>query len=247
MIRPLQPRKILTCAARAGQRCRRDGAGMTLIEALVALALLSLLAAGMLSAFSLAHRSYRQVSQSGSERSGVVLTQQFLRRILESAYPIDPGMGASGTQYGLEGSRDAVSVVGPMPRGLGPRGHYRYRIALRSRPDGLKDWVLTSGIDALVSGTEDTSTPDTLLSGIQSVEWSYLEPLETQGSPGQIPDRWRVDWEGRAKLPLLVRAHVVFPPSDERVWPDLLVAPMITEAASCVFDAVSQRCRESQP
>jgi hypothetical protein len=43
--------------------------------------------------------------------------------------------------------------------------------------------------------------------------------------------RWRDRWENMPGLPLLVRINVTFPDGDGRIWPELVVAPMITSPA----------------
>jgi general secretion pathway protein J len=170
-----------------------------------------------------------------------MLSQQFLRRLLESAYPADPRTGHEGIQYGLEGYDDHLMVTAPAARGIGSRGYYRYEVALRASPDGLASWVVTSHLDD-GGPSYGAAGLDTLLTGVKGVQWSYLEPQEA--SQGSHEAKWVNEWLGRVKPPLLVRVRVVFPPGDVRRWPDLLIAPMITDSSSCVFDEIGQRCRD---
>jgi hypothetical protein len=37
--------------------------------------------------------------------------------------------------------------------------------------------------------------------------------------------------------------RVRFAHGDERLWPDLLVAPLVSADVGCVYDALSQLCR----
>jgi general secretion pathway protein J len=217
--------------------------GMTLIEALVALTLLGLLAAGLLASFSLAQRTYQQVVRADAGRWEVVHSQQFLRRLLEEAYPAEPYNDAGALRYGLEGGSDHLMVTAAAPRGLNGHGYYRYEVTLRSRPGAPPEWVVTSQLTGPRDGVETATETETLLTRVNRVEWSYLEP-PPQDAPPSVEARWLDEWRGRRQLPLLIRARVMFPPGDARSWPEMLVAPRITDNARCVFDAVSQRCRE---
>lgn len=223
------------------------GRGMTLIEALVALALIALLSIGLLSAFRLGGRTYREVTRADSGSWQVFVAQRFLRHILSSAYPFEPAAGSLAR--GINGSSDRLELTGPMPAAGGSMGHYRYALALRAAPEGLYDLIVRSGLDrnGPAPPVVDTQAPahsDVLLKGIKSIQWAYLAPPETAGSALTTQSRWLDSWN-RLKPPLLVRLRIAFPPGDGRVWPELIVHPRITDDAQCEFDVVSQTCREA--
>jgi general secretion pathway protein J len=241
-VRAVRPTHAMRVAA-------ADMRGMTLIEALIALVLLSLLSAGIVSAFRLGERTFSQVVRAEAASGDVALAHQFLRRILESAYPFDPLPGTTRVHYGLEGTRDRVALTAPMPSADGSKGFYRYELALLSRQDGRMDWVVRSQVDR----NGEPTTPEmaahavheeVLLQDIRSVRWTYLElPQGTGAATASEQPRWVDEWQGHLKPPALVRVRVEF--GDARVWPDLIVAPAVTDNATCEFDVVSQRCREA--
>ena len=217
--------------------------GMTLIEALVALALIALLSLGLLSAFQLGSRTYRQVTRTDSGSWDVLVAQRFLRHILSSAYPFQPTAGSPSR--GINGSSDRLELTGPMPAAGGSMGHYRYVVALRSRSDGLYDLIVRSGLDRNGPAppvTDAGTRSDVLLKGVTRVQWAYLAPQENDGSR-IAQSRWLNSWN-RVTPPLLVRLRVTFPAGDARIWPELLAHPRITDDAQCQFDVVSQACRE---
>jgi general secretion pathway protein J len=239
---------------------RQKTRGMTLIEVLVALLLLSLLSVGMMSSFRLARHSYEQLVRVDGSRWDVVVAQRFLRGVLETAYPFDAPLGATAGHYGLEGTRERLSVTAPMPLASGSKGHYRYELVLAPRADGLHDWIVRSRIDRngqIDSNTESTGEmgsavlvdkksvrEEVLLARVASVQWDYLEPPALQGSSLVPPPLWRADWVGKTRLPALVRVRVQFSAGDPRLWPDLVAAPRLTASATCDFDVVRQACRE---
>jgi general secretion pathway protein J len=220
---------------------RHASVGMTLIEVLVALALLSLLAAGMFSAFQFAQRSYRQVTRVDADFGDVVVTQRFLRRVVESAYPFERDAGSQSAFHGLQGSRSRMLFTAPMPLGAGARGHYRYEIAVKAAADGSQALVVRSRLDRNGATPRSTASQqknmheEVLIQRIQSVEFGYLDPVQLQ---------WQSAWQSKRTLPKLVRLRVLFGPNDPRRWPDLIIAPRLTDDANCAFDIISRACRE---
>jgi general secretion pathway protein J len=93
------------------------------------------------------------------------------------------------------------------------------------------------------SGSAGAVTPrsEVILAGVKSLEISYLDHVDLR-DPGATPE-WLNSWTGHQRLPALVRVHLEFDASDRRRWPDLVVAPRVTDAANCIFDVVSQDCR----
>ncbi|MGA7538943.1 MAG: prepilin-type N-terminal cleavage/methylation domain-containing protein [Steroidobacteraceae bacterium] len=223
------------------------GRGMTLIEALVALALIALLSVGLLSAFRLGSRTYRQVARADSGSWHVVVASRFLRHILSSAYPFEPAAGSAAR--GINGSSDRLELTGPMPAAGGSMGHYRYVVALRTRADGLYDLIVRSSLDRNgttppVGNATSAASGEVLLQGIKGIKWAYLAPAASDGSSDTTPSQWLDSWN-HVKPPLLVRLRVAFPAGDGRLWPELIVHPRITDDAQCQFDVVSQSCREA--
>ena len=197
--------------------------GMTLIEVMVALALLSMLCVGMLSTFRLGMQAHARVLGADKSYWDIATTQRFLRHALESSYPPK-----------LEGRGDHVSFIAPMPGADGGSGQYRYEIAVTTRGAHRDLIVRSQGTRAVTVGARE----EVLISQIQSIEWAYL---------GNEAPVWRETWSDERELPAMIRLRVVFPNGDSRRWPDMLVEPRINAAAACEFDVVAQSCREVNP
>lgn len=205
---------------------------MTLIELMVALALLALLATAMATAFRAAHYGYRAVlALNGSLE--IVAAQRFLRSVLQTAYPYPSERTSPQAALGVEGDAHTVSFSAPAPMGIGGNGYRNFRIYAATRRDGLADLVVASTLDHPGdSQTQPGRVRETLIARIASLEWSYWDP-----AAGWI-DRW-----SSRSAPALIRLRIAFPPRDRRSWPELLVAPVVTDAASCQFDTIAQSCR----
>lgn len=230
---------------------RRLNRGMTLIEAMVALVLLSLLSMGIVTSFRIGERTYRQVTSLETADQDVVTAQHFLRQILESTYPFRQPSGSRVVAFGLEGSATELTVTAPMPQSSGDRGHYRYELVVETDARGSKNllvrWVLdrngTLAVSSLSSGGE--SHEEVLLAGIGSLEWAYLGPDSSASAAFNEERRWFSIWSGNKTPPFLVRLRVTFPDGDRRRWPELLIDTRVTDDSACEFDMVSQTCRET--
>ncbi len=217
---------------------RRAAYGMTLIEVLVALAILSLLAAGMMSVFRLGQRTFDRVTRIDRSHDDVALVQQFLRGVLESAYPFEPESGKRAEGTGLEGTATRLLVTAPGNSAGVDSGNRRFVIDVMRQSDGSESLTLTSTVDRNGARESDPrrARTEVLVAHISDVEWSYLDAAEG--------NNWLAHWTDR-RAPALVRLRVEFPAGDLRRWPDLVVAPRVTDDANCVFDVVAQGCRES--
>jgi len=205
----------------------REQAGFSLVELLVALTLLGLLSAALMESLHQGFLAWGQISQRASELEDIQIAQETLRRSLTAAYPswIDSRKAAKG-HVDFDGSADRLDFLAPIPATLLNGGRARFHLGRRQN-----DLVITVRPE-LASPEGSEIKTETLLAGLQSMEFSYF------GRNG-----WQNRWQDETHLPDLIRLHVTFPPRDRRSWPDLVVAPRIDVDADCVFDPVSRNCR----
>jgi len=217
--------------------------GFTLIEMLVALLLISLISVAMVQAFRYSQRSLLQAKRIDADVRSVAVAQRFLRRVLEEAYPFEPEAGVQSR--GLQAEGGVLAFSAPAPAADGSIGLLRYTLRLEKagadeRQDLTVSWRLDRNGGA---GTAGALTPrsEVILAGVKLLEITFLEHVDPR-DPGATPE-WRNSWTGHQRLPALVRIHLEFDAADRRRWPDLVVAPRVTDDANCFFDVVSQDCR----
>jgi general secretion pathway protein J len=230
---------------------RQSSGGMTLIEVMVALALLSLLSIGMVTSFRLGEHAYRQITAAATSDRDQLSAQRFVRQIIESTSPLQQYAQARVTVFGLEGTVSQLSVTAPMPQGGGGAGNYRYEFLESSDERGLKSLIVRWSLDRSATpsrtsvATEEALHQEVLLNNIGSVDWAYLASPEPNSFNVAAAERWSSSWTGNRKPPVLVRLRVTFPPGDRRRWPELIAGPRVTDDPNCQFDVVSQACRET--
>lgn len=217
--------------------------GFTLIEIVVALALLAMVSISLFESLRFGQRTYEKVIRGGGAHWDVFAAQRLVRNLVESAYPEEPSQTGAVRRYGLEGRKDRIVLTAPAPEAVGGAGLFRYEFSLRQNVaagyDVLVRWWPDYAVD---TGSVAASAQEVLIEKIVSLEWSYraAPALNDSGGGG---DAWKNEWLDSQELPALVRLRVKFPDGDSRRWPDLVMAPRVTDDANCVFDIVAQRCR----
>lgn len=210
-----------TLKAKAMQR--NNSPGFTLVEVLVALVLLGLISVVLFSSFKLGVRAWEVGSVRAGQPSEVEVVQNLLRNQLREARQLPLGPGEPRVDFTFAGSSEELRFSAPMPAHLGMGG---YHVAVVST-DGAgmyRNLILrwhTYRPD--MSLTDDRwSEPLVLLDGIAGIEIEYF-------GRGEEEERavWHETWDHEETLPDLVRLRLSFAATDDRRWPELLVAPRI--------------------
>jgi general secretion pathway protein J len=212
---------------------------MTLVELLVALALVGLLTLMLFDALKRGARVWQLSHENGSDAEEMVSAQIFLRGRLSHLDPSTRVEASALRRSAVEGAADEVAFSAPLPQSGDRHGVYRYRLFTRQAPTGqslLVAWRLDHGEPDATGGIDSVQT-ETLVDHIRSVAIDYYD-RPASGTP-----RWTSSWRSQLSPPALVRIRVSFDETDRRYWPDLIVRPRLTAGASCAFDAVSRRCR----
>jgi general secretion pathway protein J len=215
--------------------------GFTLVELLVALALLALMSATLLGSLALAGRSWDAGEAKVNDTTSMRVSHEFLRAQLEGQHaqrmkkmPEWPILFA--------GERDELRFAAPLPARVQGGGVWYYRLRVAD-VDGKSSLVL----DRMIPDVLSNALPDfggaehsVLATGVTSVSFSYLGPEPGVAAGGAEP-AWRERWEDRHRLPQLIRIDV----RTERgsPWPTLYAAPREAPEAACrAWDNARARC-----
>lgn len=210
----------------AKQRRRRSLAGFTLVELLVAIALLGLITTLLIAGLQLGTASRDRVARASGELEDLRVIETFLRQRLVQALPFVSGSRRDLPQVRFEGDENAVrflvsSVFRDDARGVrelfvtldGANGQRKSLIVYDS------PWVAD---DASAGGPADVKAErHVLLDAVTAIAFSYYG-----ANPPQSKPRWHRDWRGAASLPALIRIELQ--PADRSLpWPAITVAPRL--------------------
>lgn len=221
---------------------RRD-AGFTLLEVLVALALMGLLSAGLLGSFRFGQRAHDQAVEVQSRLSELRALRGFLDRALENAYPFDRAQSLGTQISALEGEAGRLAFTGPAGGGEWGAGWARYVLSVEPGANGLGELRAAWAVDRNGSVLPDRASEvrsEVLLTRIASLQWSYLD----RGPASGEPPIWRETWRERAGLPAVIRLKLSLASEGRGLNEEWWFTPRITDNAQCAFDPVSERCRQ---
>lgn len=200
----------------AGRRWRRNAAGFTLIEVVLAMILVGLIMAISVGGI----RMSRKAAESGERRieaiNSVRVTQEFLRKQLARTLPLAFATDrAEGRNYVFEGDGTEITFVAPMPGYLSSGGPYVQTLA-------IERGELRFGHRMLLSEEDEDGEPVILLDRIRRGRFEF-RGINDEGRLGD----WDERWEDSSRTPMMVRLTLEFERNSGLTWPVLEVPLLI--------------------
>ncbi|MDY0330448.1 MAG: prepilin-type N-terminal cleavage/methylation domain-containing protein [Thiomonas sp.] len=219
------------------RKTRRPQHGLTLLEMMIAMLLLSMLLMLLFGGLRLASSSWDRGSAFTDHVSQMQLVEDFMRREISQAVayrlkqdPQDP----KAVLLGYQGSAKRLRFVALMPQAAVKGGLYVLTFGLSQQENGrqaLTLWREPVDADGLAHeqpSTDESSAyaPVILARHVAHLAFSYY------GVPfgSNQPASWLADWPDNSNAPQLIRMNIVF--DDGQTWPDLVVAPRVDMAAA---------------
>ena len=215
-------------------------AGFTLIEMVVALALLGAMMLMLYSGLTFGLRGWDAADANGRRTADRQVAANFLRRELEELFPMrfkDP----MTLKFAFEGKADSLRFTSARPAGISAMGLSLVGIAVEDSPDGTRrhDLVMRRAMpdDAAKDFSPlDNAERTVLFEGVDRVSFQYY------GSENDFTDPAWVDaWEFPGRVPQVIRLSIRA--SDGTLLPDMVVRLMLGEEAGCLESAFQRVCR----
>jgi general secretion pathway protein J len=217
----------------------RRAAGFTLIEMVVAMALLGAMMLLLYGGLTFGLRGWDAADVNGRRTADQRIATNFLRREISETFPMrfkDPLQ----LKLAFEGKRDSLRFTSSRPAGISAQGlslvglavendnakRTRSLVMRRAPPDdAAKDF-----------GPLDRGEATVLFEGVDSVAFSYF------GSDSELNDpQWTDNWEFPGRVPQLIRVQVRM--ADGTAMPEMVVRLVLGEEAGCLESAFQRTCR----
>jgi general secretion pathway protein J len=222
---------------------RRHAAGFTMIELVVAMALLGVMMVLMYSGLSFSLRSWDAGESNGRRTADRRIGENFLRRELAELFPMrfkDPmtvkvAFLGEPTKLKFVSSRPAgvtqggLSLVGvEVENGANPRE--RHLVMRRAMPDDeAKDF-----------GPLDHAERTVLIEDVESVKFDYF------GTENDFTDpKWYDTWPYPERIPRLVRVRIRS--LDNTLMAEMVMRIELSEEAGCLENSFQRVCRPRRP
>lgn len=210
--------------ARAAPSPRRGEAGMTLVELIVALVLVSLISAAIASGLRLGVSATKRQEQTGGAQMEIALAQAALRRLIEAARPMTGREGNGAPHVLVSGAKDSVTFVVELPHEFGFGGLYEATLA--AQESGGTTHLVARFRPHPPQGTLSEAAHETfLVEGIEGVSFRYFWKANDRETAA-----WETSWSDQRALPRLVSLSVAFSGGDGRRWTELIARPRLGEA-----------------
>ena len=203
---------------------RHGTGGFTLLELLVAMTLLALLAGLLFGGLSFGVRVWEKGDAELEKLAELQIAQGLIRRAIGRTLISKVSDGESEDAAIFEGTAGGLRLIGPAPAQSLPGGLYRLSLRgddLQGKRRLVMTWRLVGPDDKEPHADEDENLV-VLVDNVADVTFAYFGADNEDGE-----SQWQDRWEGMFGLPRLVRIDVTFGDGDARVWPELIVAPMV--------------------
>ncbi len=203
---------------------KRQQRGFTLLEMMIAFALVSLLFLALFSSFNTISRSWEAAERKLLKTEDTRLISEFLRGQLSQAMVVQI-KGDNGPVYAFEGEDYFVRYAAPLQPLQNKGGVYLIELAVGIDGDGRKLEMRYAPYRPELSWDEALNEVEPVLvyGGLRSVRFEYFGSESMNDEP-----RWESSWKDQPVYPLLLK--VVLEGKDQERWPELVVdLPQVDE------------------
>ena len=222
---------------------KKGAAGFTLIELVVAMALLGTMMVLLYSGLTFALRSWDAGEVNGRRTADRRIGENFLRREMAELFPMrfkDP----MSVKVAFEGAAQKLKFVSSRPAGItqgglslvgvevenGATARERHLVMRRAMPDDeAKDF-----------GPLDHAERTVLIEDVESVQFAYFGTENDFAEP-----KWYDTWPYAERIPRLVRLRIRAP--DATLMAEMVMRIEISEEAGCLENSFQRVCRPRKP
>lgn len=207
-------------------------AGVALVEALASLVIVGMITLMLATGVATGRRVWERLDSREAVGEAIDSAQATIRDRLEETFP-STLYDQTPPHPDFDGGASSLEFLSNPPQVARPGPLRRYTLFLAA------NGALTlSSISDVGPRDKAIASPEILLRGVRSLEFSYFGPQPPDGGR-----RWGDVWQEQPALPEAVRVHVAFAPNDHRQWPDLIVRPLATIDSACLLNPVTHRCK----
>lgn len=195
---------------------RRTEAGFTLLEILVALTVLSFLMVGLTQGVRFGLLAWDAQARAVNANADLDAVDRTLRLLISQADP-----GVSTEQPSFKGDQTTLAMTTKLPETASTAisRDADVRLLVDGEHRLILRWVPHPHAERLGPPLPPTET--VMISNVDRLDIAYWQPT-AQGGGG-----WVKAWT-QQDLPLLVRIRVGFIKGDQRHWPEVIAAPMLS-------------------
>jgi general secretion pathway protein J len=206
---------------------KQKSAGFTLVEVIIAFALLAMLASMMFTGFRFATQATDKGNTRNEMHEDMRRSQDFLRQHLEEMLPLRY-QKELGQPLRFKGDGERIVYIAPVISRVAEGGIQWWELGARGagaeRILALRRVAFTGDESATPEFNDNASS--TLAQNIEKVKFSYFDQPDKQ-----LSGNWTDNWTDEQRLPNLIRVNVTS--AGGREWPEFIVAPQLSPRIGC--------------
>ncbi len=212
----------------------RSNAGFSLLELIIAIALLAFIAIAIAGGIRFGARAWEASDNSVAALERVQGAQNLLRMLLQRAVPreLDPTFAVDLDLF--RGTSTSLSFTADAPSSFGAEGATRFELRIEGEV-GARRLVLGWQGANMAAGQRR----QTLIENAGAIAIAYAAPDQS----GAL--RWVSDWSTQSGAPALVMIRATYPRTSKQRWPALIVRTRIMRDPLCVFDTATLACHHA--
>jgi general secretion pathway protein J len=200
---------------------RAPAAGFTLLEVLIALALLGFILVALAGGVRFGVRAWQAEERRGAGAAELEAVHGLLRRMVATAQPLPlAGLGPAGASLYFDGRPNEMSFISDLPEAIGGAGPYDLALELTAGGRLVLRW--RPHVRPVPGSSPGPYAETELMRGVAALDLRYFVPAIN----GQ-PAGWLSEWRQPGTLPALVRVKLRLAEGDRRRAMELVVAPLI--------------------
>ena len=217
----------------------RPQRGFTLIELVVAMALLGTMMLLLYSGLSFSVRSWDAGDVNGRRTADRRIGENFLRREISELFPMrwkEPNV----VKFAFEGEKDHLRFVSSRPAGIAQGGLSLVSLEVLDEGGGSRkrNLVMRRAMpdeEQKSFAPLDKAEATVMIAGVQGVTFEYF------GAENDFtPPQWTDTWKPTQKIPEAIRMRIV---GDDGPLPEMAVRISLGEEAGCLENAFQRNCR----
>lgn len=213
-------------------------AGFTLPELLVSLVILGFVGMMLLQGVQSGQRVWERIDTRRARYENVTAAQLGLRDVMENLVPFTRYDG-NAPHTDFYGTSDEVTFFAPPRDAQSPNSIQQIKLQRAANGDVRLTYSNILSLTNLAFSTTDaTRKVEPLITGVEQIELAYLGV-----APPDNRLRWRDRWIQQTKAPNAIRLRIGFEPGDKRLWPDLIIRPLILVDVDCLLNVDTGSCR----
>ena len=188
--------------------------GFTLVEMLVALALMAVLSAYGLGALR-AYQAMNRLAAALDQQSEVDAVHRHMKQALADARPVFEGEAGAEPQAVFQGEAHSVRFATVLSDRIARGGLHVAEYALDPE---RREMTIARQLFRPAANASRPEPPLALIGGIDTLDFRYCA-RPCRGAPQTWPDHW----DDPESLPAFIAVSIGFRPEDSRRWPILVV------------------------